>query len=56
MRKLAISLADSQDLRVILSVLYTITEVIRFEKASGSTEYKAQVEAFCQEISKELSF
>lgn len=33
-RKISVSLADSQDLRVILSVLYTITEVMRAEKCS----------------------
>ncbi|KAF2879632.1 hypothetical protein ILUMI_26545 [Ignelater luminosus] len=50
MRKLAVSLADSQDLRVILSVLYTITEVIRYEKALESSEYKSQIESFSNEI------
>ncbi|CAH1153784.1 unnamed protein product [Phaedon cochleariae] len=50
MRKIAISLADSQDLRVILSVLYTITEVIRNEKDCESTEYEQEVTSFCYEI------
>ncbi|XP_019867380.1 striatin-interacting protein 1 [Aethina tumida] len=50
MRKIAVSLADSQDLRVILSVLYTITEVIRNEKATGCDEFQADVNSFCNEI------
>lgn len=50
MRKLTVSLVDSQDLRVILSVLYIITEVMRAEKASESTEYKELVDNFVQEL------
>lgn len=52
MRKVAVSLADSVDLRVILSVLYTITEVMRAEKVSDSTEYTGLVDNFTAELSK----
>ncbi|KAL3278807.1 hypothetical protein HHI36_016330 [Cryptolaemus montrouzieri] len=50
MRKIAVSLADSQDLRVILSVLYTIVEVIRNESNSDSNEYKEITESFINDI------
>lgn len=50
MRKLAVSLTDSQDLRVILSVLYIITEVMRAEKASDNTEYEKLVDNFSTEL------
>lgn len=50
MRKLAVSLVDSQDLRIIINVLYTILEVIRVEQISESSEYKTQVESFVFEI------
>lgn len=52
LRKIAVSLADSQDLRVILSVLYTITEVMRNEKACGSSEYSREINSFYTEIGK----
>lgn len=51
MRKVAVSLADSVDLRVILSVLYIITEVIRNEKIVGSEDFKDICESFTQELS-----
>ncbi|XP_058057285.1 striatin-interacting protein 1 homolog isoform X2 [Anopheles bellator] len=50
MRKIAVSLADSVDLRVILSVLYIITEVMRSEKESKSQEYARLVSTFVTEI------
>lgn len=51
MRKLAVSLADSIDLRVILSVLYIITEVMREElKDIEQSEFKDNVEAFKEDL------
>lgn len=52
MRKLAVSLADSQDLRIILSVLYIITEVMRVERTFEYSEYKNLVDTFCFELGK----
>lgn len=49
---MAVSLADSVDLRVILSVLYIITEVMRTEKEAGSEEYAQLVVNFTNEISE----
>ncbi|XP_055910947.1 striatin-interacting protein 1 homolog [Eupeodes corollae] len=45
-----VSLADSTDLRVILSVLYIITETIRDEKEKDSEDYKNIAESFVNEI------
>lgn len=50
-RKVAVSLADSVDLRIILSVLYIITEVMRAEK-SADGEHRQQVDDFIAEISE----
>lgn len=52
MRKLAVSLVDSQDIRVIINVLYTILEVIRVEQGLENSEYKSQVDAFVAEFCK----
>lgn len=52
MRKVAVSLADSVDLRIILSVLYIISEVIRTEQAAGSNDFKDIAESFTNELSK----
>lgn len=54
MRKVAVSLADSVDLRIILSVLYIITEVIRNEKVAGSSDFKDIAETFSNELSKRI--
>ncbi|KAL1383981.1 hypothetical protein pipiens_013078 [Culex pipiens pipiens] len=53
-RKVAVSLADSVDLRVILSVLYIITEVMRTEKEAGSEEYAQLVVNFTNEITNPI--
>lgn len=52
MRKVAVSLADSVDLRIILSVLYIITEVIRNEKVAGSSDFQDIAETFSNDLSK----
>lgn len=52
MRKVAVSLADSVDLRIILSVLYIMTEVIRTEKVAGSSDFQEICETFTNELSK----
>ncbi|XP_053974419.1 striatin-interacting protein 1 isoform X1 [Hylaeus volcanicus] len=51
MRKIAVSLDDSIDLRVILSVLYIITEVMREEmKDLENSIYKDNIECFKEEL------
>lgn len=50
-RKLAVSLADSIDLRVILSVLCIMTEVMREElKNVEQSDYKDNIEAFKEDL------
>lgn len=55
MRKLAVSLADSSDLRVILSVFYTIVEVLRHSQEDDSDECKQIQDEFRAEICKMCS-
>lgn len=51
MKKLVSNIADSIDLRVILSVLYIITEVMREElKNIEHSEYKENVEGFKEDL------
>ncbi|XP_065357206.1 striatin-interacting protein 1 homolog [Calliphora vicina] len=49
-----VTLADSADLRVILSVVYTITETIRNEKDKESEDYRKIAESFVQDINSPL--
>uniref|UniRef100_A0A6M2DIS4 Uncharacterized protein n=1 Tax=Xenopsylla cheopis TaxID=163159 RepID=A0A6M2DIS4_XENCH len=49
-RKLAVSLADSTDLRIILSVMYIITEVMRNESKQPESEFKDVTECFKNEL------
>jgi hypothetical protein len=53
-KKVAVSLADSTDLRVILSFLYIITEVMRVEKERDDNENSELVESFVAEISQPI--
>lgn len=54
LRKVVLSLVDCEDLRVILSVLYIITEVIRYEKEQGTEQYKSLFESFAQDIRESI--
>lgn len=49
-RKIAVSLADSIDLRTILSILYIITEVMWAEKQNDSEDFRKIVSAFQMDI------
>ncbi|XP_026847281.1 striatin-interacting protein 1 homolog isoform X2 [Drosophila persimilis] len=50
-----VTLVDSTDIRVILSVLYIITETIRDEREKASEDYKDLAESFVQEINSPLA-
>lgn len=49
-----VTLGDSADLRVILSVLYIITETIRDEKEKDSEDYRKIAEGFVQDLNSPL--
>ncbi|KAJ7329318.1 hypothetical protein JRQ81_015492 [Phrynocephalus forsythii] len=51
LRKPAISLADSTELRVLLSVMYLMVETIRVEMETDSPDWKAARETFRAELS-----
>uniref|UniRef100_A0ABM5GLK8 Striatin-interacting protein 2 isoform X2 n=1 Tax=Pogona vitticeps TaxID=103695 RepID=A0ABM5GLK8_9SAUR len=51
LRKPAISLADSTELRVLLSVMYLMVETIRVEMETDSPDWKAARETFKAELS-----
>lgn len=48
--KLAVSLADSTDLRIILSVLYIIVEVMRLSLNDENEHYKKQADQFRSDL------
>ncbi|ODN03424.1 Striatin-interacting protein 1 [Orchesella cincta] len=51
-RKPAVSLADSAELRVIFSILYTIVETIRTKSDDDTEEFEEQRKAFKAEIAQ----
>ncbi|XP_031640438.1 striatin-interacting protein 1 homolog isoform X1 [Contarinia nasturtii] len=55
MRKVAVSLADSVDLRIILSVLYIMTETIRCEKVVGSSDFEDISDTFTKELNAPMA-
>lgn len=54
LRKPAVSLGDSTDLRVILSVLYTFVEVMRVSSETDSDEISRLAENFQNELSQPM--
>nr|CAG4638282.1 EOG090X01YQ [Cyclestheria hislopi] len=54
MRKLAVSLTDCSDLRVILSVIYICVEVLRSNQDDENEEVKLLAEEFRQELSQPI--
>lgn len=49
-RKPAVSLADSAELRVIFSILYTIVETVRTKSEDDTEEFEEQRKAFKVEL------
>ncbi|XP_065348182.1 striatin-interacting protein 1 homolog [Cloeon dipterum] len=54
LRKLAVSLADSTDLRVILSILYIMVEVMRCGREDDTDEITLRREQFLNEITNPI--
>ncbi|KAM7295559.1 striatin-interacting protein 1 homolog isoform X2 [Ixodes scapularis] len=54
LRKPAVSLGDSTDLRAILSVLYTFVEVMRVAAEADTDDMKRDREAFSQELAQPI--
>lgn len=52
---MAVSLADSVDLRIILSVLYIITEVMRTESAQKTGAVTSTFQNYVDNFENELS-
>ncbi len=55
-RKPAVSLADSAELRVILSILYTIVETVRSKSEHDSDEFEELKQNFKIELGKSIKF
>ncbi|MBN3320749.1 STRP2 protein, partial [Atractosteus spatula] len=53
-RKPAISLADSTELRVLLSIMYLMVEIIRWETEEETPEWKTARETFRTELGSQL--
>ena len=52
LRKLAVSLADSTDLRVVLSLLYTVVEVMRVDDECDPDDVRQLRDQFRGELSE----
>lgn len=56
LRKPAVSLADSTDLRVILNLMYTMVETLRLEEESDNEECRRLRNNFASELSQSSLF